>query len=429
MHLDGSDADPEAMGNRLAVAPFRQLIEHVTLAPAQRERPSGQVCRNGWLAWSFDTEGDWRQSAKAYHCVSRETLLNRDMLLASDTESCGTLMPGATATTPRMRRRGFIIGLGVATLASLLAARAQRQPVMPVIGFLTSVSPRAIARRLQVFRQALEETGYVEGRNLAIEYRWADGDYGRLPALAEELTRLNVTVIVATGGTTTALAAKHATSIIPIVFAAGGDPAKSGPVASLNRPGGNITGVNVLASDLTAKRLELLEEVVPKATVIAMLTNRNSATAEVNAAAVKEAARRSGRQVVMVKAGAESEFETAFATLVQQQTGALLVDADPFFWTRGEALVALAARHAVPAIYSEAEFVAADGLASYGPSIADAYRQAGVYASRILRGEKPVDLPVMQLNKIELILNLKTAKALGLTISQSILARADEVIE
>jgi putative ABC transport system substrate-binding protein len=329
---------------------------------------------------------------------------------------------------PRMRRRDFVIGLGVAALVSPVAASAQQLPVMPVVGFLTSISPRAIARRLQVFRRALEETGYVEGRNVAIEYRGADGDYGRLPSLADELARLNVSVIVATGGTTTALAAKHATSIIPIVFAAGGDPIKSGLVASLNRPGGNITGVNVLASDLSAKRLELLEELVPKATVIAMLANRNSATAEVNAAAVKEAARRSGRQLVVVKAGAESEFETAFATLVRQRAGALLVDADPFFWTRADALVALAARHAVPAIYNEPEFVTADGLASYGPSIADAYRQAGVYAGRILRGEKPADLPVEQLNKIELILNHKTAKALGLTIPQPLLLRA-EVIE
>ena len=317
--------------------------------------------------------------------------------------------------------------IGATVAASPLAARAQQQ--MPVIGFLNSASPRPFARRVEVFRQGLAEAGYVEGRNVAIEYRWAEGDYGRLPALADELARLNLSVIVATGGTASVLAAKRATSIIPIVFTVGGDPVKSGLVASLNRPGGNLTGVSVLATDLVAKRLELLQELVPKATVIAMLTNPNSAFAEADATTVQEAARRLNRQLVVVKAGAESEFETAFATLVRQRAGALLVDGDPFFLSRSDQIVVLAAHHAIPAIYFSREFPAAGGLVSYGPSITAAYRQAGVYAGRILRGEKPADLPVVHLSKVELIVNLKTAKALGLTVPQSILARADEVIE
>jgi putative tryptophan/tyrosine transport system substrate-binding protein len=309
-----------------------------------------------------------------------------------------------------------------------LALHAQQQPKMPVIGFLNSASPRAFAHRVDVFRHALGEAGYVEGRNVAIEYRWAESDYGQLPALADGLVRLNVSVIVATGGTASALAAKRATSTIPVVFT-GGDPVKSGLVASLNRPGGNLTGVNVVVGDLVAKRLELLQELVPKATVIAMLTNPKSAGAQLSVAAVQEAAHRFDRQLVVVEAAAESELEAAFATLVQQRAGALLVDGDPFFWTHADELVALAARHAVPAIYSEPEFATAGGLVSYGPSITAAYRQAGVYTGRILKGEKPTDLPVVQLSKIDLTLNLKTAKALGLAVPQSILARADEVIE
>ena len=328
-----------------------------------------------------------------------------------------------------MRRRDLIAMIGGAAATWPLEVHAQQQPKTPVIGFLNSASPRAFARRVEVFRQALREAGYVEGRNVTIEYRWAEGNYGRLPALADELGRLSVTVIVATGGTSAALAAKQATSTIPIVFTAGGDPVKSGLVASLNLPGGNLTGVNVVVGDLLAKRLELLQELVPKAAVIAMLTNRNNAAAGANAATVQEAARHFNRQLVVVTAGAESEFEAAFVSLVQQRAGALIVDGDPFFWTLADKLVALAARHAVPAIYSEPEFAAAGGLVSYGPSITAAYRQAGVYAGRILKGEKPADLPVVQLSKIDLTVNLKTAKALGLAVPQSILARADEVIE
>jgi putative ABC transport system substrate-binding protein len=326
-----------------------------------------------------------------------------------------------------MRRRALIIAVGIVALASPLASRAQQQ--MPVIGFLNSVTAQAFARRVEVFRQGLGEAGYVEGRNVAIEYRWAEGDYDRLPALADELVRLNVTVIVATGGSASARAAKRATSTIPIVFTAGGDPIQSGLVASLNRPGGNLTGVNVLASELVGKRVELLMELAPKATAVGMLTNPNSAIAELNAAAAREAARRLDRQVVVVKAGVESEFETAFASLAKSRVGALLVDGDPFYETHADQLIALAARHALPAIYSEPEYAAAGGLASYGPSIMEAYRQAGVYAGRIVRGEKPADLPVVQLSKVDLVINLKTAKALGLAVPQSILARADEVIE
>jgi putative ABC transport system substrate-binding protein len=298
---------------------------------------------------------------------------------------------------------------------------------MPVIGYLASGSPGPGAPNAAAFRQGLSETGYVEGKNVAIEYRWAEGSYDRLPALAANLVELKVDVIVAGGAAV--LAAKGATSTIPIVFFGGGDPVAAGWATSLARPGGNLTGFSILVTDLMPKRLKLISELVPQAFVIALLVNPNIGSAERQMRDVQEAARAKGVQLIILKAGTESEIDGAFGSLVQLQAGALLVGADPFFNSRREKLVALSARFAVPAIYEWRDFAELGGLISYGPSQTGLWRQVGRYAGRILKGAKPADLPVQQPTTFELIVNLKTAKALGLTVPQSILGRADEVIE
>jgi putative ABC transport system substrate-binding protein len=324
-----------------------------------------------------------------------------------------------------MRRRELVLLLGGAMTAAR-ALRAQRK-AMPVIGYLGVTSPVPAARFLAAFQQGLSETGYVEGQNLAVEYRGAEGHYDRLPALAAELVGRKVEVIVAQADVS-ALAAKSATSTIPIVFVAG-DPIAVGLVASLARPGGNLTGVSILTIELIPKRFELLSELVPQAKSIALLVNPNNAFAERVIRDVEETARAKGLQLHILKAGAEGEFETAFASLVQSETVALLVSPDSFYISRREQLVTLAARYKIPAIYEWREFTAAGGLISYGTSLIGIYRQVGIYAGKILNGAKPADLPVQQPTTFELVVNLRTAKTLGLTVPQSILGRADEVIE
>jgi putative ABC transport system substrate-binding protein len=326
-----------------------------------------------------------------------------------------------------MRRREFIRLLSGAAAAWPLTVRAQ-QP-MPVVGFLNAASPGPLRQQVAAFREGLKESDYVEGRNVAVEYRWAEGQYDRLPALVADLVRQQVSVIASGGGAPAALAAKAATTTIPIVFSVGADPVGLGLVASLNRPGGNITGVYQFTSGLEAKRLGLLHEMVPKATSIAVLVNPNFADAENQLRDVQEAAARLEVQLVIVRANAESDFDAAFSTLLRQRAGALLVCGSPFFNGRREQLVVLAARHAIPAIFEWRDFAAAGGLMSYGTNLADAYRQVGVYAGQILRGAKPVDLPVVQSTKFELVINLSTAKALGLEVPPTLAARADEVIE
>jgi putative tryptophan/tyrosine transport system substrate-binding protein len=311
------------------------------------------------------------------------------------------------------------------------APRAQ-QKAMPVIGFLSSLSlePKPdLAAPAAAFRQGLSEIGYVEGQNLAIEYRWAEGHYDRLPALAADLVARKVDLIVTSGGNVSALAAKSATSTIPVVFETGDDPVATGLVASLARPGGNLTGVSVLIAELVPKRLELLTELVPQARVVALLVNPNVSNAENDIEEAQEAAHAKGVQLLILKASTEGEIDDAFVSLVQLQAGALVVDGDPFFSGRREQLVTQTARHAIPAIYYAREFVAAGGLISYGTSFTGVFRQLGIYAGKILAGAKPADLPVQQPTTFELVVNLKTAKALGLTVPPSILARADEVIE
>jgi putative ABC transport system substrate-binding protein len=325
-----------------------------------------------------------------------------------------------------MRRREFVSLLGGA-VAWPLAARAQ-QAAMPVIGFLSPGSPEADVGRMNGLRRGLMEVGYVEGQNAAIEYRGAQYEYNRLPALAADLVSRQVTVIV-TVSTPAILAAKAATSTIPIVFAMGADPVRLGVVASLNRPGGNITGVYNLNTAVTGKRLELLHELVPTARVVGYLANPKSAFTEPETKELSEAARALGVELRMLNIVSESEIDTAFATLAKEPSVPLLVSSDNLFADRPVRFIVFAARHAIPAIYPYREFAAAGGLMSYGPDLADGFRLAGTYAGRILKGAKPTDLPVQQLVKVEFVINLNTAKVLGLTFPPPLLARADEVIE
>ena len=327
-----------------------------------------------------------------------------------------------------MKRRQFIAFIGGAAAVWPLAARAH-QPAMPVIGFLNAFSSTAWAQPLVAFRKGLSEVGYVEGQNVAIEYRWAESRYDRLPTLAAELVGRQVGVLVATGGSVTAVAAKAATTTIPLVFGIGGDPAALGLVASFNRPGGNATGVYFLTTQLEAKRLGLLRELVPTSALIGVLLNPTLALAGAQLKEVQAAAAAAGQQIHIVHASSEPELDTAFATFAQLRAAALLVGADPFFLTRRDHIIALAARYAIPAVYEQHEFAAAGGLVSYGTSLTDATRQVGVYTARILKGEKPADLPVVQSTKFEFVINLKTAKALGLAVPEGLVLAANEVIE
>jgi putative tryptophan/tyrosine transport system substrate-binding protein len=326
-----------------------------------------------------------------------------------------------------MRRREFIALLGGAVVAARpLAAGAQQD--LPVVGFANSGSAQAQALMAAAYRKGLEEAGYVEGKNVLIESLWADGQYDRLPELMADLIKRKVAIIMA-GGPPAALAAKAATSTIPVVFTTGDNPVQVGLVTSLSRPGGNVTGVNVLYTDLESKKLGLLRDVVPQADVVAALVNQTRSVAASQTAELQAAAQKFGQRIQIINAATEQDLEPAFASMAQLKVAALLQAADPFFNTVRDQIVSLAARHAIPAIYEQRAFVAAGGLMSYGTNLADAYRQAGVYTGRILKGEKPADMPVVLATKFELVLNLKTAKVLSLNIPSGLLTIADEIIE
>jgi putative ABC transport system substrate-binding protein len=328
----------------------------------------------------------------------------------------------------QLGRREFITLVGGAVATWPLAARAQ-QPAMPTIGYLSARSSASDVSMLAAFHRGLKESGYVAGKNVAIEFRWGDGHYDRLPALAEDLVRQNVTVIVTSGGEISAQAAKAATAKIPIVFNVGEDPVQYGLVASLNRPGGNVTGVTSLLGTLGTKQLGLLRDLVPNAGVIAMLVNPGDTWAKTQINNTEAAALAIGQRLIVIRASTEPDIDAAFSALIQQRVGALLVAASPFFVTQADQLIGLASRHAVPTIYFRREIADAGGLMSYGSSTAELYGQMGTYVGKILSGASPADLPVMQATKFEFIINLKTAKMLGIEIPPTLLARADEVIE
>jgi putative ABC transport system substrate-binding protein len=328
-----------------------------------------------------------------------------------------------------MERRAFLVTLGGGLLTAPLAAEGPQLPKTTVIGYLSGRSLDDTADLVAAFRQALTEDGFIEGKNLTIEYRWAFGQYDRLPALAAELVRRPVSILVATGGESAALAAKAATSTIPIVFSIGSDPVNLGLVASYNRPGGNATGINILTPTLEAKRIGLLHELVPQAATIGLLLNPNNPPAQSQLTDAQEAARALGLQIRVLRATTDRDIDAAFKTVAQQRIAALTVAAAPFFDTRRNTIAALAAHHAVPTMYHFRLFTAAGGLMSYGIEQLDTSRQVGVYTGRILKGAKPADLPVLEPTKFELVINLKTAKALGLTIPPSLLQRANQVIE
>ena len=326
-----------------------------------------------------------------------------------------------------MRRREFITLLGGAAAAWPLAVRAQ-QAILPVVGFLSGSTPELYTKRLAAFREGLNETGYSEGRNVAIDYRWAEGQFDRLPAMAADLIRLNVAVIFSQTDAGT-YAAKAMTTTIPIVFSNAGDPVRAGLVASLNRPGGNITGVTVFGVDLGPKRMSQLLELVPGAALIALLMDENNAEAAVARSQIEEAARTLGRRLIVLDARTTGDIDAAFESIAQARADALLVAPGAFFTIHRNQIIALAARHGIPTSYAGPEYAASGGLISYGTSLVDAHRRAGVYVGRVLKGDKPGDLPVDRATKVELVINLKTAKALGLMVPHSLLATADEVIE
>src|SRR6516162_1883635 len=328
----------------------------------------------------------------------------------------------------QLRRREFITLLGGAAAAWPLAARAQ-QPAMPVIGFMSARSPEDSVHLLEAFRRGLEERGFVEGRNVVIEYRWARGDYDRLPDMAVDLVSRRVNVLTAVGGDPSPRAAKRATASIPIVFGMGGDPVKDGLVESFNRPGGNVTGMTLMTNLMEPKRFGLLRDLVPDARLVGVLVNPNFAPSARQLQQIEEAAGRIGQRLVVAQASTDAELDAGFVALVKRRADALLVAADPYFDTRRDRIVGFARRERLPAIYQFREYVLAGGLLSYGISITDAYRQFGVYTATILKGAKPADLPVLQPTKFELVINLKTAKTLGLKISDNLLTLADEVIE